>query len=170
MTRILILIAAASLAACVGPTPYQPRADEGGFAETKIETNRYRVVFAGNSQTSREVVETYLLHRAAEVTLEAGGDWFEIVGQDTEIDRKIVSTGHLFPGPFLFSRHRRRGFGYGFAGAGFGTVSSRAVDRYDAHAEIIVHRGEKPAERAEAYDAREVVANLGPTLRLPESE
>jgi hypothetical protein len=51
---------------------------------TRIETNRFRVSFAGNSMTSRETVERYLLFRAAEITLQQGYDGFEMADRSTE--------------------------------------------------------------------------------------
>ena len=56
------------LTACATPTPYQPvvrsGAAIGGFSELRVEANRFRVNFQGNSLTSRETVEGYLLFRA----------------------------------------------------------------------------------------------------------
>ncbi|MEO0360740.1 MAG: hypothetical protein AAF322_06510 [Pseudomonadota bacterium] len=162
--------AAAALAACATPTPYQPKTSDGGFTESRVETGRYRVAFAGNSLTDRDTVERYLLFRAAEVTLDAGGDWFEVVSQETDVDRRFVSTGNVFPGPFLFRRGKRYGHGFGYFGPSFATFDTRAVDRFEAFAEILVRSGEKPAEDANAYDARDVIANIGPTVRRPEPE
>ena len=68
----LIVAAVLSLVACATATPYQPigaGGASGGFSEQRIEANRYRVTFAGNSLTSRERVENYLLFRAAELPI-----------------------------------------------------------------------------------------------------
>ena len=74
MFRLLTLAAAALLiAACATSTPYGP-AENGkgyGFSDQRIESNRYRITFRGNSVTSRETVENALLYRAAELTVEA---------------------------------------------------------------------------------------------------
>ena len=72
------------LAACAGkPTPYQQAQGGYGYSEQRIEENRYRVSFAGNSATSRQTVEDYLLYRAAELTVQNGHDWFEVAARDT---------------------------------------------------------------------------------------
>src|ERR1700743_1322282 len=89
---ILGAVAAASLggmlAGCETPTPYQPlnpnATQAGGYSEVKLEDNRWRVTFQGNSITSRTAVETNLLHRAAELTLNNGFDWFEAVQRQTD--------------------------------------------------------------------------------------
>lgn len=76
-TLAVALAATAGLTACATPTPYQPavrgQAVSGGFSDTRIEANRFQVNFAGNSLTSRETVERYLLYRAAELTVAQGG-------------------------------------------------------------------------------------------------
>ena len=52
------------LAACAAkPTPYQAAQGGFGYSEQQTEENRYRVSFAGNSATSRQTVEEYLLYR-----------------------------------------------------------------------------------------------------------
>jgi hypothetical protein len=65
---IVIAIFAAVLVACVGATPYQPAQPRGfGYTEERLDKNKYRVTFRGNSITPRETVEDYLLYRAAEL-------------------------------------------------------------------------------------------------------
>ena len=61
-----------ALAACVGPTAYQPREDRYGYADQQIDRTHYRVSFTGNSFTQRDMVENYLLYRAAELTVASG--------------------------------------------------------------------------------------------------
>ena len=64
---LALALAATALAACATATPYQP-AGEGsryGYSEQRVDRDRYRVTFAGNSVTSREQVEMSLLLRAA---------------------------------------------------------------------------------------------------------
>ena len=65
------LVLAAALAGCATTTAYQPRTANSaqGYADTRLEDNRFRVTFSGNTATSRETVETYLLYRAAALAL-----------------------------------------------------------------------------------------------------
>ena len=93
------------LAGCGTATPYQPATDGQGYAEQALERDRYRVTFVGNSLTSRETVENYLLYRAAEVTLEKGYDHFVIVEKDTERNTIYHSTFTVFSGGGI--RHGR---------------------------------------------------------------
>jgi hypothetical protein len=174
----------ASLAACATPTPYQPnirgQATSGGYSEVRIEPNRYRVTFAGNSLTSRETVEGYLLFRAAELTTQAGYDWFRIVDRDT--DKKTQS--YVQPDPFYrpwygaygFWRPSWRYYGRGlwhtwdpFWGDPFWAdrVDVRTVEKFEATAEIVMEKGAKPTDDPRAFDAHAVIDNLRPRIQYP---
>ena len=184
----LATVAFATLAACATSTPYVPARDGNGygFSEQRIESNRFRVMFRGNSSTEREVVETYLLYRAAELTLSNGFDYFVVVENDTETRTSFstTSTGVGFGGPGLglggpafFGRYRGFGgfgafpyyaYGFGWGGAGFDSYT-RDITRYSAVAFITMHRGPKPDDNPQAFTAREVAENLAPAVVLPNS-
>ena len=168
--RILTLAAASIVAACASATPYQPTPDGGrwGYQESQIENNRYRVSFQGNSLTDRETVETYLLYRAAEITLEYGYDHFIVVKDDTEKSTTYSGTRdrgfYSYYGvgrPFPY-------YGYGYRWDPFyDDVDIRERRRYSAIAYIVLGKGEKPADEPAAYDARQVIENLRPSIILP---
>lgn len=184
------LALAAGLSACATGTPYQPNTAGqpwgGGFSEQRLEANRYRVTFAGNTLTSRETVERYLLYRAAELTRQQGYDWFETADRRTDISSRQVVDADPFARP---------GFGYGagysgwrpswrYVGAGhrggwrgwdpfmgdpFFTnhAQVRTVEKFEATAEIILGRGAKPPGDIRAYEADEVLRNLSATIQRP---
>jgi hypothetical protein len=170
----------AGLTACTTSTPYQPissaHASAGGYGDQQIEPNRFRVTFAGNSMTSRQTVETYLLYRAAQLTVERGQDWFQMADRNTERRSNTYVDQPFGPGPFGYWgpswRYRGRGFGWRgwdpFWGDPFwdSTVNVRTVDRYEATAEIVTGRGPKPND-PRAFDARAVLANLRATIQPP---
>ena len=182
--RLRPLVAAAGLAllaGCTTATPYQPlgagssRAS-GGFSDVRIAPNRFLVSFAGNSLTSRERVETYLLYRAAELTVEQGYDGFSIVERAT--DRNVETR--VYRDPFGYGRYRwwrpswrYRGFGYGWRGwdPWYGdpfwgdSVDVQTVQNFEANAEIVMFRGERSDDKS--FNAREVLANLGPSIEVP---
>ena len=176
---------AATLAACATPTPYQPnigKSSAGGFSEMRIEPNRWRVTFAGNSLTSRETVEGYLLFRAAELTVQQGFDWFSIVDRNTE------KTGYTYLEPDPLYSPWYGGYGYWrpswrYYGAGYGwntwdpfwgdpfwgnRIDVRTVEKYEAVAEVFMGKGPKPADDPRAFDARQVTANLQSRIKYPE--
>ena len=156
------VMAALMLVACASETPYGPRQEGSGygFSEQPIESNRYRITFRGNSLTSRETVENYLLYRAAELTLQKGYDYFVVVEDDTERTTTYRATGYRDPF-FYYGRGRPfpyYGYGYRF-GPGFNDVDIRESRRYTAIAYILMYKGQKPNDRA-AYDAQSVQDNL----------
>jgi hypothetical protein len=165
MFKLICAIAALPLlAACASPTPYAPLADRYGYAEQQIEDNRYRVTFTGNNVTVKETVENYLLYRAAELTRTRGYDYFELTDRDTDKSTRYLSNYTTF-GHFR-SRHNRFGLSHS-AGPGFVTGTTRPITEYEATATILLFRGDKPADKAQAYDARDVLQRLGPRIRRP---
>ncbi|MCI3130778.1 CC0125/CC1285 family lipoprotein [Phenylobacterium aquaticum] len=185
MRALAAVAALAALSACATATPYQPRlaqqAVAGGFSEQRIEPNRFRVTFAGNSLTSRETVESYLLFRAAELTQAQGYDWFSIA--DRQTDRRTQT--YLQTDPFYNSWYGSH-FGH-FAptwryhgGHGWNTWDShmggpffanridvRTIQKFEATAEIVMARGAKPLDDPAAFEARAVLENLGPRIQRP---
>jgi len=162
--RFPLAVALLLLAGCAVPTPYQPATDGYGYREQQLENNRYRVTFSGNSVTPRDTVQNYLLHRAAEVTLESGHDYFTVVDQDLERSTAYYGSGFndFAWGPGF---HSRRAFG-----PGFGNYTAYPIDSYTAFADIVMADGEKPAGEVNAYDARDVLRQLGPTIDRPDDD
>lgn len=163
------LILALFLAACATQTPYQP-ADAGrfGFQEQRIETNRVRISFRGNSLTDRETVETYLLFRAAELTLQNGSDYFIVADRDTEERTRLQGVGRPRFAFDYWYFSARRGWSPWYDPFWDEPNSYREVTRYEAVAEIAMFSGAKPAGDPDAFDAREVMANLqGRIVRPP---
>jgi hypothetical protein len=185
---VAALALAALLTACATATPYQPNVAgqkaAGGFSDRRLESDRYQVNFAGNSVTSRETVERYLLYRAAEVTVQAGYDWFETADRRTDRQARAVidnygygwgGYGYGYGGyPYGYWRPAWRGYYGGYGGWGpwgdpffGGTSEIRTIEKFQASAEILLHKGPKPSGDPRAYDAREIINNLGPSILRP---
>jgi len=188
LVALVLTLAGAALASCETATPYQPlspkNAQSGGFSETRLEADRWRVTFQGNSLTSRGTVENYLLYHAAELTLAQGFDWFEMADRSTD---KQTDT-YALPGPYGYGwRPYWRfyggpygwrswdpywggpwgpGFGPGWGGGPWGP-DFQTVERYEASAEIVMGHGPKPANDRRAMDAHEVTTNLASHIVRP---
>jgi len=76
MQRAATLLLSALLT--VHCTSYQPASLSGGFSETRLSETSYRVFFRGNTYTSPERTEKFMLRRAAELALENGFRHFEM--------------------------------------------------------------------------------------------
>lgn len=176
---IAAILALASLSACTGATPYQSlgasKAVSGGYSDQQIDSNRYSVRFSGNDMTSRQIVETYLLYRAAQLTRQKGYDWFTVADRDvdkqttTSVDPSFANYGFWAPAWRFYGsgfgwRSWDPAFGGPFGGFGFDV---NTVDRYEASAEILMFRGERPANDAASYDAEEVLTNLQSQIVQP---
>lgn len=134
-------------AACA--TPYQPSGLAGGFTDSQLDANTFRVGFRGNGYTPRETVEDYLLYRCAELTVERGFDHFVILGSDTEAKTGSFTTGSATA----------------YGNWAYGTGQTFQFTKYGATAMIKTFKGPKPADVATAFDAREVLRYLGPRVR-----
>lgn len=166
-----------AITACATPTPYQPLNSSsagGGYSEFRITSDRYRVSFQGNSLTERDTVERYLLYRAAELTVQQGYDWFALVNRDVErqTDAYQVPRTETYwawqpvwyqrkDGSWVITQSYQPFWGESW--------ETRIVNNYMATAEVFLGRGGRPANDTAAFDAREVLANLEPTIMRPQA-
>lgn len=189
VSRRRALSIAASLSAlmfvssCMTATPYQPEVRgqriHGGYSEKALGGNRYQVTFDGNTLTSRERVEGYLLYRAAELTVQNGFEWFRIVNRETERDRRTYSDPSPYYRPWYgynywrpYWRYYRPRYGwndwhpYGSDPFWADDNEIRTVEEYEAHAEIVMGRGAVLQDET-VFDARKVMFELRPSIELP---
>lgn len=155
-----------ALTACASAPPYQPKTSErsAGYAEQRIENDRWRVRYTGTTRMTSAQVQDFALMRAAEVTLANGGQWFEVVNADTDRDlRQRSSIETDFGTDYVLTRQ------CGVLGcttravpvlvrAERETIETRTV--FEHVLEIRTGAGEKRAGSDRVYDARETFANL----------
>jgi len=164
MTRFrLSLIAAAgfALSACASLAPYgaqqSPRGQ--GYAEQRIESNRFRVTYSGVGAAG-PVADMALL-RAAELTTSQGYDWFEVTQRWT--DGRPDSAGGLRPSlgvGYGSSRSSGRYGSYSSSGVGVGVGLNLSGPSPTATTlEVVMGNGGKP-DRPNAYEARDVRDSL----------
>ncbi len=89
-THIILAIFVALLAACA--TAYQKQGLMGGFSETQLGENVFKVTFKGNSFTSRERASDFTLLRSAELALEKGYKYFIIVDSEKYTKTEAYTT------------------------------------------------------------------------------
>jgi len=164
MTRFrLPLIAAAGLAmsACASLAPYGAQMGPGGqgYAEQRIESNRFRVTYNGVGAPG-PVADMALL-RAAELTTSQGYDWFEVTQR--WIDGRPDSAGGLRPSAgvsYGSGRSSGRYGNYSSSGVGIGVgLNFSGPSATSTTLEVVMGKGDRP-DRPNAYDARGVQANL----------
>ena len=185
--KMLAAAAALSLVTgCMTATPYQPdisgQAVSGGYSDERLSENQFKVNFSGNTLTSRDRVEGYLLYRSAELTVQNGYDYFVIVDRLTERDvqtyvepdryyRPYYGTSYSYWRPHW--RYYEPGIGWSVWHPEWGTpfwanrANVRSVERFEAHAEIVMYRGTPPSSERKSFNARAVIADLEPTIPRP---
>lgn len=147
---------AAALAACATPTSYGAAVKPGGlgYTDTRIESDRFRVTFRGIG--APDVIENFALQRAAELTLAQGRDWFVV-------DARALERTGGGRGPTVSIG--AGGWSGGRTSVGLGTSVGiplgGGAEENLARLDIRIGAGAKPSLAA-AYDARAVLANLGP--------
>ena len=91
MTRVIALsVLALLLASCA--TGYQEQGLTGGFSETQLSKNIFRVSFNGNAYTSAERAADFTLLRSAELANENGFDYFAIIDEDQSTQLSTYTT------------------------------------------------------------------------------
>jgi hypothetical protein len=164
MSRFVIpLIAAAglTLSACASLAPYGAQTGQGGqgYAEQRIESNRFRVTYNGVGAPGP--VADYALYRAAELTTAQGYDWFEVTQR--WIDGRPDSAGGLRPSVgvgYGSGRYDGRYGRYSTSGVGVGVgLNFSGPSPTSTTLEVVMGNGSKP-DRPDAYDARGVQESL----------
>lgn len=85
MKKILLVscvILSITLTSCA--TPYQATGFSGGYSQTKLGPNIYRVDFHGNGFTSTERASDFLMLRCAQLTLDAHYQFFAFLSDKNE--------------------------------------------------------------------------------------
>ena len=184
-SKLLAVLMLATLG-CAHPTPYQPLGTRseasGGYSDERVAQEHYRVTFRGNTLTSRETVEAYLLYRAAELTVSEGYDWFTVIDHEVEhtVTRELRRDslyrpwfGRTYGTWQPYWRYYLRGQGWiiwnPYHADPFWTdrVDERQVEQFESSAEIRAGRGVAPVANGQVFVAREVLEEIGPRVVRP---
>ncbi len=108
----LALLPFYALLFCSCATPYQAADMDGGYSEIRQPYGSYIVEFQGNGHTSKEVVVKYLLRRCAELTIQKGYRYFQIIDRNSKegVDYQLGSGGgfSLGHGDYSLSKYIER--------------------------------------------------------------
>lgn len=161
----LILLAAALSAGCAIPTPYQPDGFLGGFTETRLTSNTWRVNFQGNGFTKTEVVQDYALLRSAELTLQQGYRYFALADSRSRMD----SAAMMMPSTSQTNINATR---YGNNVSGTATTQSYGGGMmfvaFPSASNIVVMFPERVrlTNGSPLWDAQEICNNLGRSYEI----
>jgi len=154
----VITLTAVLLMGCA--TAYQQQGFFGdGFADRRIDANTFYVEFRGNGATARQTVNIYLLYRCAELTAEAGYDYFVLVGAVSDDQQAVYTTsGH-------YSATTTTTGNFATTTGTYTPGSTIFVTRPGSAVLLKAFRGQKPAGNPDAFIANEVLQYLGPTVK-----
>lgn len=155
-----LMVCLAFLCSCA--TPYQPYSRfNGGYKDTQLDSNTFRVGFSGNSDTSRETVLNYLLYRCAEVTLENDYDFFVIVDGGSDVKHASMTMPGTYTGHTTHNYATGTSTTHGTYNPGM-TLYGQA---YSEMAIIKVFHGEAPPNVPDCYSAKELKTYLDPNIK-----
>ena len=152
---------------------YRPQASGGGigYSDEQLTATRYRVSFSGDTETTRAQVEDYLLRRAAEITVQAGYNYFVFDNRSIQTDTNFYRTtdswdpttglafglGRRYPG-------RSEHFAKGSIPAFWSEKEAVPITHYTARSEIVVLPPDQVGTHLGALAAREILRNLAPEV------
>ncbi|WP_445145035.1 CC0125/CC1285 family lipoprotein [Dyella sp. Tek66A03] len=99
----VLIVAAAGVTGCA--TAYQSKSFTGGFSETALSPDTFKISFAGNGFTSAERASDFAILRAADKSLELGCNYFGVMN-----DAEGASVGSMTVGTAGWSEHSAWGF------------------------------------------------------------
>tara|TARA_R110002124_G_C8774391_1_gene500238 strand:+ start:228 stop:773 length:546 start_codon:yes stop_codon:yes gene_type:complete len=86
----ILLVSLVLLSGC--STSYQSNGLTGGYSETQLDENVFKVAFNGNGYTGREQVADFTLLRSAELTMQSGYKYFVIVNAKSYTSNSTYTT------------------------------------------------------------------------------
>ena len=152
--RAVVLCLALVLAGCA--TRYQEMGATGGVSAAQVTDDLWRISARGNLYTDAGTIQDYVLLKAAETTVAAGRTHFAIVGKHDA--GRGGSSGLYTMGAFGTSNEQH---GYGLIGSGRRELGEDLMIR-------VLPLTLSAEDKAEAIDARQIVANVGRRVKRPE--
>jgi hypothetical protein len=145
-------------------TSYQPEGFSGGFSETQLDKNVFRVTFRGNGYTRSERAEDLALLRSADLALSNGFKYFVIVTQDGRSSTAAFTTPTQ-------SYTTATATGFGNAAYGSATTTTYGGQTFfvsrPSTSNTIICFVEKPNIQALVFDAEFLVGSLGRKYGVP---
>lgn len=120
MKILVIFFILVALTGC-SATSYQPLKGGGGYSETQLSEDIYKVNFKGNGYTSAEQASDFSLLRCAELSIANNFKYFYSLSEQTQMDSQsfyVPATTYNYSS------------GYSYTSGGFGGVSQSPLSSY----------------------------------------
>lgn len=164
---VLMFCLALLLAGCTPkPTPYQPVDKKGGYEETRLKENVYRVSFRGNRYTPETRMLDYIYLRCAELTRDAGYSHFLVLQDYGKTQGRNAPQSHVSVGFGFFSGIRRSAWGVG-AGLPLSGGYNTVVDYHLGEFVIRMINAEEAAKEPDALEADFLLKSINEKIGAP---
>jgi hypothetical protein len=132
-------------------TAYQMDGFSGGFEETQLSSNAWKINFAGNGYTSQSRSEGFTLLRSADITMQNGFNYFIIVGSNSDMS---TTSSWTSPSTSTTNFNGRTASTTNYGGNTFYITKPSSTN-------IILMFKEKPEVNGIVYDAQFLCKSLG---------
>ncbi|MGZ5492700.1 MAG: CC0125/CC1285 family lipoprotein [Thermoanaerobaculia bacterium] len=98
MTKVIALAVVSGALLALGCATGHQRSDigvTGGYSETRLAPDTWRVLVEGNAFSTRSEIEQFLMRRCAELTLERGKRYFALTDRDAWTDTQPTESGFV---------------------------------------------------------------------------
>lgn len=146
-------------------TPYQRDGFTGGYTETRLTQNTWRVNFQGNGFTRSSVTQDYALLRSAELTLQQGYRYFALADSRSKVDTAAMAMPSTSQTNFNAAR-------YGNSVSGTATTQTYGGGMmfvsFPSASNIVVMFPERVrlTNGSSLWDAQEICNNLGRSYEI----
>lgn len=160
-SSMTVLVVVSVLAGCA--TAYQPAGLSGGFTETQIDKNVWRVSFQGNGYTRSERAEELAILRSAEISLANGFTHFAFADSkiNTETSSYTAPTTSYTTGSASVYGNNIYGSARTNTYGGWTTFISTPT----ANNTVVMFNG-KPTANGMIYDAAFICTSLGKKYKV----
>jgi len=160
MKRVIAvcIFTAVGLAGCA--TAYQRDGFTGGFSETQLDENVWRVKFEGNGYTRDQTAEDFALLRSAELTIEKGYTHFALAGSRSSSETGAFTTpttAYTTGNAYVTGNNIR-----GNATTTYQGGQTFIISRPTTNNTVVMFKG-KPEIQGLVYDANFICQSLGKT-------
>ncbi len=167
-----VILALIALTGCATSTSYREDnfsnrffVGPGGFDQMRIGDALYVVTYSANDITTRTTMQTYWLHRCAELALQSGYDGFEVL-DDVRLSANDNSAAEMLSVARFYSDFVTvRGSGVIFIPSFSYTVPAVPLARISGQVKFV--KGNAPSNPPVYFDARSLQATLAAVMAAP---
>lgn len=164
-TLIAATCVAASFAFISCATKYQKVGFSGGFSETRLAPDVFRVSFSGNGHTRSERAQDFVLLRAAELTLQNGYRYFKVLDGRDEVTTQTVTL----PGS-SYTTANATAYGNSVYGSATTTYTPpQNINIYKPSSGLMIRCFATPPKEGGVFDAQFIANSIRGKYRLKAS-